>query len=295
MVLVRATLRPMTTPSQAELDTRNAEFWDELCGTTLAHQLGITEVSPDSLRRFDQAYLEMYPYLAGYLPEPDGDRRDLLEIGLGYGTVGQILAERGFRYHGLDLAQGPVSMMGYRLGQVGAGAPGREAEEPPTSQVSEARQGSVLEIPYPDESFDHVVSIGCIHHTGDIPRGISEVERVLRPGGQAMVMLYNRHSWRQLRIGFMLRLGRLRGRREDEHDSRGRFEKNTQGEIAPMVDFVSRRQVKSLFADCAALEIHAENFDPMVAPRGLFVIPRERFLGNIARVLGLDLYIKATK
>ena len=57
-------------------------------------------------------------------------------------------------------------------------------------------QGSALEIPHPDESFDVVVSIGCLHHTGDIVRAVSEVHRVLRPGGAAMVMLYNSHSYR---------------------------------------------------------------------------------------------------
>ena len=268
--------------AQAELDARNAEFWDELCGSVLAEQLGITEMTPESLRRFDQAYMEMYPYLLDYLPGPEGDRRDLLEIGLGYGTVGQILAERGFRYRGLDLAQGPVSMMEYRLAQLGVDG-------------CEARQGSVLDLPYADEIFDHVVSIGCIHHTGDIPKGISEVKRVLRPGGAAMVMLYNRHSWRQLRIGLLLHLERLRGRSSDEHDTRGRFDKSTAGEVAPMTDFVTRREARRLFFDCDEVEIDAQNFDPVVGLRHLFVIPRERFLGNIARVLGLDLYIKVTK
>ena len=59
-------------------------------------------------------------------------------------------------------------------------------------------QGSALEIPHPDGTFGHVVSIGCLHHTGDLPRAVAEVHRVLEPGGTAMVMLYNRHSLRQL-------------------------------------------------------------------------------------------------
>ena len=58
--------------AQAEIDARNAAFWDELCGSVLAEQLGITEASPENLRRFDQAYMDYYPYLPGYLPEPEG-------------------------------------------------------------------------------------------------------------------------------------------------------------------------------------------------------------------------------
>src|SRR5439155_437283 len=82
-----------------EIDRRNAAFWDELCGTGLATQLGITEPSPENLARFDSAYMELYPYLEAYLPKPQGEGERLLEIGLGYGTVSQILAERGFDYH----------------------------------------------------------------------------------------------------------------------------------------------------------------------------------------------------
>jgi SAM-dependent methyltransferase len=271
----------VTATSQATLDKRNAAFWDELCGTTLAQQVGVTDASPESLRRFDDAYLEMYPYLTGYLPSPEGNRLDLLEVGLGYGTVSQLLAERGFRYRGLDLAAGPVEMVRHRLEGI--------------DREGEVVQGSVLDLPFEDGSFDHVVSIGCIHHTGDIPRGISEVTRVLRPGGRATLMLYNRHSWRQLRIGVVLRAGRLVGRRRDEHDTRGRHEQNVAGEIAPMVDYVSRREVRRLLAGYSDLQIRAENFDPVVAPWKRIVLPREWFLGNVARVLGLDLYITATK
>ena len=50
-----------------------------------------------------------------------------------------------------------------------------------------------------------------------------------------------------------------------------------------------------MFSDCAEVEIDAQNFDPVVAPRHLFVIRENASLRNIARLLGLDLYIKVTK
>ena len=57
-------------------------------------------------------------------------------------------------------------------------------------------QGSALELPFDEGTFDDVYSIGCLHHTGDLVRAVSEVRRVLRPDGRAVVMLYNRHSLR---------------------------------------------------------------------------------------------------
>jgi len=95
---------------QVAIDSGNAVFWDELCGSILAQSIGIEDASPESVARFDQAYLDLYPYLTGYLPaEVDGMR--MLEVGLGYGTLGQLVVERGADYHGLDIAQGPVEMM----------------------------------------------------------------------------------------------------------------------------------------------------------------------------------------
>lgn len=44
--------------------------------------------------------------------------------------------------------------------------------------------GTVEQLPYEAESFDQVVTINSINFWTDIRRGISEVLRVLRPGGR---------------------------------------------------------------------------------------------------------------
>ena len=88
----------------------------------------------------------------------------MLEIGLGYGTVAQVLSERGWRYCGLDIANGPVEMARHRLRMLGE------------SDVEErVITGSAHAIPHDDESFDAAVTIGCLHHTGDIEIGRAHV------------------------------------------------------------------------------------------------------------------------
>jgi SAM-dependent methyltransferase len=265
--------------SQIEIDRRNAAFWDELCGTGLATQLGITEPSRENLARFDAAYLGLYPYLQSYLPDPGSEGRRLLEIGLGYGTVSQVLARRGFDYSGLDIAPGPVEMVRHRLAVLGI--------ENPEGRV---RVGSALEIDHPQGSFDHVVTIGCLHHTGDLPRAVEEVRRVLRPGGRALVMVYNARSFRRLRMG----LGdRLRGRATDEEEIRGRYDRNLEGEVAPATAYISKAGAKQLFSGFSEVRVRRENFDPHVI-RPL-VVGRERLLGWPAHLAGLDLYVTAVK
>lgn len=271
---------------QAQLDDANADFWAELCGSHLARSIGVTGASAESLARFDRAYMDIYPYLERYLPWRSGER--LLEIGLGYGTVGQLLAARGLDYHGLDISPGPVGMMRHRL------------EMLEVADASErVKQGSALSIPHPAESFDVVVSIGCLHHTGDLAGAIREVQRVLRPGGEAMIMIYNRHSFRQLVMLPVMELkrGLWRDRGKREEFVRAAYDANAEGSAAPATEFSSARDVHRMFSAFAGLKVRRENFDDVVvrlAGRTL-VIPRKAVLNNVARVAGSDLYVTARK
>lgn len=55
-------------------------------------------------------------------------------------------------------------------------------------------QGSLLEIPLPDNSFDLVVSSGVIHHTVDPEKSFSEMARILKPGGLLVLGVYGKHG-----------------------------------------------------------------------------------------------------
>ena len=85
--------------------------------------LGITGNDPASLKKFDDWYFEFYPYLDRFINFHLLRNRDVLEVELGYGTVGQKIAKSGARYTGLDIAQGPVDGLNHRLAQ--RGFPGR--------------------------------------------------------------------------------------------------------------------------------------------------------------------------
>ena len=147
----------------------------------------------------------------------------------------------------------------------------------------------MLELPHEEGTFDYVYSIGCLHHTGDLERSVQEVHRVLVPGGRAVVMLYNRHSLRRARYAVVRT---LRGRRKKSLDDelRGVYDAHDSGEAAPHTDFVSRGDVRRLFGDFARVKIDVQNFDGYG-----YGIKREWFLANLARVVGLDLYIVADK
>jgi len=48
-------------------------------------------------------------------------------------------------------------------------------------------EGDVAALPFDDSSFDLVVSTLAMHHWPDTTAGLREIERVLRPGGRALI------------------------------------------------------------------------------------------------------------
>jgi SAM-dependent methyltransferase len=296
---------------QAQIDQMNAEFWNELCGTGFAKHLGITDHSPESLKRFDDGYFQLYPYFLPIINPGRTAGKDVLEVGLGYGSLGQKLAEAGARYNGLDIAPNAVRMTNLRLQLQGFS--GRAIE------------GSALAMPFRDESFDFVFSIGCMHHTGNVQRCFDETFRVLRPGGTAVLMVYNKFSWRQwshwplVTTRELLReWGLWRRKAQSTEAQRHAFDHNGAGAAAPETTFHSRRELRSLLQRFENVSLQKQNSDSLCLPggkwgRGLVklllwplrlvgmrfdsgvLIDRSWLLGNVGRWMGLDIYIEARK
>ena len=110
----------------------------------------------------------------------------MLEIGVGLGADHQLFAEAGSRLTGIDLTERAIDHVRRRFEAFGL--------------QSDLRVANAERLPFPDQSFDLVYSWGVVHHTPDTPRAVGEAWRVLRPGGQARVMIYHRRSL----VGFML-------------------------------------------------------------------------------------------
>ena len=56
------------------------------------------------------------------------------------------------------------------------------------------RECDAEHLPFQENEFDYVYSWGVLHHTPGTKKAISEILRVLKPGGRVGVMLYNRQS-----------------------------------------------------------------------------------------------------
>ena len=54
---------------------------------------------------------------------------------------------------------------------------------------------------FADNSFDFIWSWGVIHHSANTRQVLNEMNRVLRPGGKATVMVYHRSLWNYYVLG----------------------------------------------------------------------------------------------
>ena len=108
---------------------------------------------------------------------------DVLEIGVGNGSHAQLLAPHCRSYTGIDLTEYAAISTRRRFNQFRV--PGRVVR-------MDAEQ-----MAFGDERFDFIWTWGVIHHSADTGRVLSEMRRMLRPGGSAIVMVYHRSWWYQ--------------------------------------------------------------------------------------------------
>jgi SAM-dependent methyltransferase len=271
--------------TESSVDDANSQFWTELCGSSLARVLGIKDSSVQSLARFDDWYFNFYPYLLPFVDLTACCGKRALEVGLGYGSLSQALAEARGIYTGLDIAPGPVAMVNHRLAQ--------------KSLPGKAVQGSVLECPFPDQSFDFVVAIGSLHHTGNLARALRELHRVLVPGGQIVFMVYNALSYRRwarwptltMRHALWAR-GIVSEKPISSEGERRAYDADVEGNAAPETVFFTASELRRIMSDWSIETMQLKN----IGDEGpLRLLPRPFKLKTLGPWAGLDIYVRAIR
>jgi len=123
---------------------------------------------------------EQLPVVEISLNELAGKR--VLEIGPGAGSHSALFATYGAVMTSLDISAERARSTQAKFDLLGA-------------RDCRALQGDAENLPFDDDMFDIVYSNGVLHHSPDTDRAIAEAYRVLKPGGQAAIMLYCKSSW----------------------------------------------------------------------------------------------------
>ncbi|HEY4333078.1 MAG TPA: class I SAM-dependent methyltransferase [Ilumatobacteraceae bacterium] len=101
----------------------------------------------------------------------------VLDVGAGFGRHCFEVARRGGRVVALDYAADEVEATRATLGGM------VDAGEIPLERYVGVLQGDATRLPFPDSTFDHVITSEVLEHIQNDVGAIAEMVRVLKPGG----------------------------------------------------------------------------------------------------------------
>lgn len=208
----------------AELSAQIRAYWNarihDLDMTT--HEVGTLQFFDDlDAYRFDKLrYLPRVVDFGGYAG------RAMVEIGCGIGTDLLRFARGGAQVTGVDVSETAIGLARRNLAL--HGAPGR------------LLVGDGSHLPVADASVDLVYAHGVLQYAAEPRRMVEEAQRVLRPGGEAIFMVYNRRSW-------LMAMSRLMSVPLEHTD-------------APGLTFYTASEFRRLLAGFASVRIVPERF-----------------------------------
>jgi ubiquinone/menaquinone biosynthesis C-methylase UbiE len=221
-------IEPVSPAVEKDLTPRIRDFWtrrvnaERIMGRDITvHERGEEGYFRDlELQRY-RSHRHLLPWITAMTPG-----KTVLEIGSGVGLDTYTMASHGLQVTAVDLTDVGVATARRRF---------LRHRLPAHFLATDACQ-----LPFPQDSFDYVYSFGVLHHVADTQKSVHEVYRVLKPGGEARVMLYHRHSLNEmahriLRVPF------------EEKD-----------ELCPVVRRFTVEEARHLFCDFANVEIQIE-------------------------------------
>lgn len=116
-----------------------------------------------------------YAFLGRYLENADGKKK-ALDIGSNFGLFTELLKRKGYDSYGLEVDKGRV-------------------EWAKRNCSAKYLHGSAEKIPFKDKSFDVVIMLDTLEHVIDRGKALSEINRVLKPNGKAIITVPNTWSY----------------------------------------------------------------------------------------------------
>jgi ubiquinone/menaquinone biosynthesis C-methylase UbiE len=150
----------------------------------------------------------------------------VLEVGCGWGELAEWLArDTAAQVVAVDLSERMVELA--------------------RARGVDAQVGDVQELPFADGSFDVAVAAWMLYHVPDLDRGISELARVLRPGGILVAVTNSRYHLLELRELVGSGPSTLSFNRENGEELLGRhFARMRREDVNGRLEFASRGEVE---------------------------------------------------
>jgi ubiquinone/menaquinone biosynthesis C-methylase UbiE len=155
------------------------DYWNrQSCGTYATQAEKYSKAyfeDVEAFRYYDQAYIHEFAQFTRY------HGKKVLEVGFGAGTDFIQWLRAGAQATGIDLTPEALENLTQRI---------RVYQLPPPVEI---RVADAEKLPFADDRFDLGYSFGVLHHSPNTEKAIAELVRVVRPGGEIKIMVYNRH------------------------------------------------------------------------------------------------------
>jgi 2-polyprenyl-3-methyl-5-hydroxy-6-metoxy-1,4-benzoquinol methylase len=205
----------------------------------------------------------------------------VLEIGCGMGLHTELMTRAGARVTSVDISPTSVEATRRRLELKGL--------------AGDVRQMDACRLEFPECTFDFVWSWGVIHHSARTGVVVKEIHRVLKPGGETRVMVYNLEStWAYTTIMRDYVFGFWRNKSLDQC-----LWRRSDGYMARYYTRDSLGDLFHVFFDEVAIETLGQDADAVPLPRSLRMPLLRAFseerLKAVANRRGSFLFVTARK
>lgn len=183
--MIEKPLHPLAAP---ELQQESRNWWHK---HPMSYDWHDTNSAPEGTKEFfeesDRRFFNASPLYRGqppfsaWIPFQKLKGKRVLEIGCGLGAHSQLLAEAGCKLTSIDLTPRAVALTRHRLTL--------------NNLPVDVREMDAEKMEFPANEFDFVWSWGVIHHSAHTDKIVAQVARVLKPGGEFRLMVYNRNAF----------------------------------------------------------------------------------------------------
>lgn len=223
-----------------------------------------------------------HPWILEHIKKFDLKNKKVLEIGFGMGTDHLSLAKRGGNMYGIDLTPGNLEITKRRFEL--------------NNCKSELTTGDAENLHYQDNSFDFVYSFGVVHHSPDTQRIISEIYRVLKPGGKCWITVYHKNSiffwWSVFFVDWILK-GGFKRESIKERLSRVEYPNNNSNMV---IRLYTKRKFATMFSTAGFRGVHL-SIDHLIIEDIIYLgkyIP-DAILKYLAKLFGWYVIVEAVK